>query len=166
MGNISITTNINIIEPIISLYTVNIFIRRHRNIPEESIRNDINNVMSDYFISNERFDRVVKSDIIKTIKNNVPGVDSVNLDFICKKNEDYHRKNTRSTQRANPNYNSNTLLGIDPVQGDIIVEQEELCVLRGGWLDRKGIYYSDDVKSDGLSTINIFFTGIVDNKNF
>jgi hypothetical protein len=177
MGTLSITTNINIINPIISLYCANVFVRRYKNSTEDDIRNEIINIFSDYFINNERFDRVIKADLIKTIKNSVNDVDSVNIDFICKKNEDFHRKNkenvsklkyirevrnqvdnTSNTLNIQEQFNSNVILGIDPIQGDIIVEKDEVPILRGGFFDRNGIYYSDDINSEGMCTINIIFT--------
>jgi len=56
-------------------------------------------------------------------------------------------------------YNPDAVLGIDPVQGDIVVEQDELPVLRGGWYDRNGVYYNDVTTINGLSSVNIIWTG-------
>lgn len=177
MGTLSITTNVKIIDPIISRYVINIYVRRFNNDFEDNIRNKIISVVSDYFVNNTRYDRIVKSELIKKIKEEVNGVDSVNLDFICKKNEDYHRNrnnissnsniyNTNDTNLLKPTevnpdrYDSNKILGIDTVQGDIITEKNELAILRGGWYDRNGIYYNDVPIINGLSTINIIWTGV------
>jgi len=177
LGTLSITTNVKIVDPIISRYIVNIYVRRFSNDFEDSIRNKIIGIVSDYFINSNRFDRVIKSELIKRIKELVPGVDSVNLDFICKKNEDYHRdqnikvlnSNVANTNdptllvpsAINPDrYNPNKTLGLDPVQGDIIADKTEFAVLRGGWYDRDGIYYNDVPIINGLSTINIIWTGV------
>jgi hypothetical protein len=177
LGTISITTNVKIVDPVISRYVVNIYVRRYSTYFEDNIRNQIINLVSDYFINNNRFDRVVNSELIKLIKEQVPGVDSVNLDFVSKKNEDYHRDHNILSQNSNvtntndttllpptvnnPNrYDPNLILGIDPVQGDIITEKNEYAVLRGGWYDRNGIYYNDVPILNGLSTINIVWTGV------
>jgi hypothetical protein len=62
---------------------------------------------------------------------------------------------------VNPDrYDPNKTLGLDPVQGDIIAEKNEFAVLRGGWYDRNGIYYNDVPILNGLSTINIVWTGV------
>jgi len=177
MGTLSITTNVKIIDPIISRYIINIYVRRFSTDFEDNIRNQIIGVVSDYFVNNTRYDRVVKSEIIKKIKEEVTGVDSINLDFICKKNEDYHRdrniqvinSNVANTNNptlllpspVNPDrYDPNKTLGLDAVQGDIISEKNEFSVLRGGWYDRNGIYYNDVPIINGLSTINIIWTGV------
>ena len=177
MGTLSITTNVKIIDPIISRYVINIYVRRFSTDFEDNIRNQIIGVVSDYFVDNTRYDRIVKSEIIKKIKEKVTGVDSINLDFICKKNEDYHRdrniqvinSNVANTNNptlllpspVNPDrYDPNKTLGLDAVQGDIISEKNEFSVLRGGWYDRNGIYYNDVPIINGLSTINIIWTGV------
>ena len=48
---------------------MNIYIRRYQTDVKDNIKNQIIEIVSDYFVNNERFDRIVKSDIIKTIKN-------------------------------------------------------------------------------------------------
>jgi len=177
LGTLSITTNVKIIDPVISRYVVNIYVRNYTTDTQDNIRNQIINVVSDYFINNNRFDRIIKADLITKIKEQVPGVDSVNLDFISKKNEDYHgdqniaviNSNVPNTNDAslltpsavNPDrYDSNKVLGLDPVQGDIIADKNEYAVLRGGWYDRNGIYYNDIPILNGLSSINIIWTGV------
>jgi len=176
LGTLSLTTNVIIIQPIISLYIINIYIRRYRTDIQDNIKNQIIDIISDYFINNERFDRIIKSDIIKEIKNNILSIDSVNIEFVSKKNEDYHRNGKLTNIDNNINiiknrkkykklpYDENTVLGIDPVQGDIIVNNDELPVLRGGWYDRNGVYYNDDPSTNGLSSINIIWSGINENK--
>lgn len=179
MGTISITTSVKIIDPVLSFYTMNVYIRRNSNILEDNLRNVIISNVSTYFVYNDRFDRIVRSDIIRLIKN-IDGVDSVNIEFISKKNEDYHRNRTAQNQNQNiPNtnisssdqylyptavdttrYDVNRVLGLDPIQGDIITDKNELAVLRGGWYDRNQVYYNDVPIVNGLSTINIIWTGI------
>ena len=90
MGTMSLTTSVKIIDPILSFYIMNVYVRRNTNILEDNLRNLIISNVSDYFVNNDRFDRIVRSDIIRLIKN-MDGVDGVNVEFISKKNEDYHR---------------------------------------------------------------------------
>lgn len=183
MGILSITSNVTIIQPKISLYVINVYIRRYQNDIKENIKNQIIEVISDYFIDNERFDRIIKSDIIKTIKNEIRSIDSVNIEFISKKNEDYHREGMKSLNTNNQNvledeiniiknrvvykkkpYNKDVILGLDGVQGDIVVGKDELPVLRGGWYDRNGVYYNDIPTTTGsLNSINIIWTGTNEN---
>jgi hypothetical protein len=181
LGTLSITSNVIIIQPKISLYVANVYVRRFTDDVTDNISNQIIDVMSNYFIYNERFDRIIKSDLIKTLKNEISSIDSVNIEFVCKKNEEYHREGTASKSGSTFNvledqvqvisqrkvyvktqYNPDALLGIDPVQGDIVVDKDELAVLRGGWYDRYGVYYNDTETANGLSSINIIWTGNYD----
>ena len=69
-----------------------------------------------YLSELDRDDRIVKSDIIKEIET-IEWVDSVNLSFISKKNEDYHKLNPSSV----------TIYGLDPILGDVVVNNDELA---------------------------------------
>jgi len=181
MGIISITSNVIIIQPKISLYVINIYIRRHKTDIKDNIKNQVINIVSDYFIDNNRFDRIVKSDIIRLIKNNISSIDSVNIEFVSKKNEDYHREGKKillsnhNTLEDEINiikdnkvykkkqYDPTLTIGLDPVQGDIVVNKYELPVLRGGWLDRNEIYYNNVPIHNGMGSINIIWTGTNEN---
>ena len=66
--------------------------------------------------------------------------------------------------KTNPDYKPNATLGLDPVLGDIIFEPQEIPIVRGGWYDRNGIYFSDEMDSTGLKSINIIKKGVVDSK--
>ena len=186
MGTMSITTSVKIIDPTLSFYVMNVYIRRYSNYMEDNLRNLIISAVSNYFVTNQRFDRVVRADIIRLIKN-ITGIDSVNVEFISKKNEDYHRNRTQQNQNTTitftnlspsdqylypstlpintdrvDRYDVNRVLGLDPIQGDIITEKSELAILRGGWYDRNHVYYNDVPIVNGLSTINIIWTGVND----
>lgn len=89
-GIISITSKITILDPLIRMYVANVYVRRYDDEPEENIRDQIIDYLADYFANNERYDRIVKADIIKGLKN-IEGIDSVNIEFISKANEDYHK---------------------------------------------------------------------------
>jgi hypothetical protein len=99
---------------------------------------------------------------------------------MSKKTEDYHRKNTifeqnrrnrfvlpgnEQIERPDPNYNPDEIIGIDPILGDILFEPQEIPVIRGGWVDRNKVFYSDGVDGSGLKSVNIIKKGTVDVKN-
>lgn len=231
-GIVSITSNIKIIDPIIKKFVVNIFIRRFNDVTEDNIREQIINILSDYFSNYDRYDRIVKADLISLLKQ-IEGIDSVNIEFIGKDNEDYHRDGAilsstqksvvQSTYATNSNsvnissdayrnvvsnnqsnqtnnnqkisaititnnknqgyessiyggtslsigsstvvsynelsqYDSKKMIGIDPILGDIVIGHNELVILRGGWSNRNGVYFSEDPKTTtGFNTINIIF---------
>jgi hypothetical protein len=238
-GIVSITTVIKIIDPNIQYYVMNIFVRRYDDVSEENIRENVINILSSYFADYSRYDRIVKADILGQLKS-IDGVDSINLEFVGKSNEDYHRdgallsstkktvlQSTYATSSSSVNvssdqyrtvvtaqqnqnqsspdqttsginlnltnnnmvagnntsstisignstviaynnttqYDPNKMIGIDPVLGDIVIGNNELVILRGGWTNRNGIFFSEDPKTNtGFSTINIIWKGVTPRK--
>ena len=201
MGTLSMTTEINIIQPKITKYVMHVYVRRFDYANEDNIKQQIITSLSDYLIKNTRFDRLPKADFIGLIKS-VDGVDSASVYFVGQKNEDYHknamdlgyidtpiaskyeapnnlsytanlpyRKNAptilsqgtitkNGVSRPNLAYDPKLSLGIDTVHGDIICEKDEYVVIRGGWRDRNGIWYNEDVNDNSLCSINVVFNGV------
>ncbi len=104
-------------------------------------------------------------------------IHSVDINFVSKKNEDYHRQqlineeNKRNkfaskaalkTNKPSSTYDPNAQLGLDPVLGDIIFEPSEIPIVRGGWYDRNTVYYSDNIEDKGLRSINIIKKSSID----
>ena len=237
-GIISITSTIKVIDPLIKYFVVNIFVIIYDDVSEDNIRSQIITTLSNYFSSYDRYDRVIKSDLITQIKNSVDGIDSINIEFVGKDNEDYHRDgallsstqknvvqntyvasssavnvsannytnivtaqqnqqnaaNSSNNSSSVPNtstinaalstssslsvgnstvvsynstsqYDASALIGIDPVLGDIVIGSNELVILRGGWSNRNGVFFSEDPKTTtGFSTINIIWKGVTSSK--
>ena len=237
-GIISITSTIKVIDPLIKYFVVNIFVIIYDDVSEDNIRSQIITTLSNYFSSYDRYDRVIKSDLITQIKNSVDGIDSINIEFVGKDNEDYHRDgallsstqknvvqntyvasssavnvsannytnivtaqqnqqnaaNSSNNSSSVPNtstinaalstssslsvgnstvvsynstsqYDASVLIGIDPVLGDIVIGSNELVILRGGWSNRNGVFFSEDPKTTtGFSTINIIWKGVTSSK--
>lgn len=151
LGNITVNTVIEIIQPILSKYILNIYVRKFQGYADDTIKQTIITNISTYLSNLERDDRIPKSDIINILEN-TPGVDSVNVSFISKKNEDFHKLKPTST----------LIYGLDPVLGDIVVNSNELAIIRGGWSDRNYTYYNETLDSNGLGPINIMFVGITE----
>jgi len=192
-GNIQLTRAYRIDSPKLSYYIMNIFVIRYSDSNDDAVQSEVVNAVSDYFLNFSRIDRIPKSDIVKVIAN-LNSVHSVDVQFISKKNEDYHKeeitrlKNARDAStkfelnvvksrkndliaageiepvKNDVDYSSTKVLGMDPVLGDIIFDPQELPIIRGGWYDRNGIYFSDDLSGSGLKSINIIKKGVVDSK--
>lgn len=192
-GNIQLTRSYRIDSPRLSYYIMNVFIIRYSDSNDDAVQSEVVNAVSEYFLNFSRIDRIPKSDIVKVIAA-LNSVHSVDVQFISKKNEDYHKeeitrlKNAQnaSTQfelnitgasqndltitgefdpvKNDVDYSSTKVLGMDPVLGDIIFDPQELPIIRGGWYDRNGIYFSDDLTGSGLKSINIIKKGVVDAK--
>lgn len=147
-GTKLIATDVKIVDPIISKYVLNISIVAYDHIPGDMIKNDIVNVLSDYFLNINRRDRIPKSDLVRIIEG-VEGVDSVNVRIVCKKNE--------AGKMLDPNAVN---IGVDNFN-DIIIDKNELPVIRGGWNDRSGNEYAVGISEEGLGAVNIAIKDII-----
>lgn len=177
-GNIMLTKRYVISSPIISQYIINVFITTYSDAQDDAVNSQIYNAISEYFLNFNRIDKVPKVDIVTRIAA-ISDIDSVDISFVSKKNEDYHRANliklqnlqssSSSTFKLNNTavqtsigYTASQVIGLDPVLGDILFEPNEIPVIRGGFFDRNSVYYSDDLKSLSPKTVNIFKKGTVD----
>lgn len=179
-GTIQLSKRYTITSPNLAKYTINVFVVLFSDAIMENVKNEINNAISNYFLNFNRMDRVPKKDII-SILSNFNDIDSVDISFVSKANEDYYASyiktdsNIRNTKLASlshifkpntsPTYNPNTSIGLDPIQGDILFTPDQIPVIRGGWYDRNGIHYSDTVNSSGLGSVNIIQTGTTPRKD-
>lgn len=142
-GSKIVTTIVKIIKPSIKKYIINVSIVVFEGYSQDVIKNDIVDRLSQYFLSNRRRDLVPVSDLVRIIEE-VEGVDSVNVSFISEENEIYRTSNPNGTE----------LYGLDEM-GDIIINRDELPLIRGGWKDRRGVFYSDGIYSDKPCSVNI-----------
>lgn len=174
-GVIQLTRKYKIVNPKLSYYIMNVFVIPYSDATDDSVNSQILEKISNYFLSLSRIDRIPKLDIIKQLST-ISDIHSVDIQFISKKNEDYHREmklamQNQLTKYANtgmarqlPDYNPSLTLGIDPILGDILFEPEEMPIIRGDWKNRDDVYYSADIESNGLKSVNIIKNGTVDSK--
>ena len=176
-GNIQLTKKYKIVNPKLTYYIANIYVMPYSDASDESVNSQILEKLSSYFLNLSRVDRIPKLDLIRELSS-ISDIHSVDIQFVSKKNEDYHKKSiidyqnqlnkySSGQQIAPPpsDYSSNTTLGLDPILGDILFEPDELPIIRGGWSDRNDIYFSGDIDSNGLKTVNIIKKGTIDSKN-
>ena len=180
-GNIQLTKKYRITAPDLSYYVMNVFVISYSDASDDSVNAQILDNISNYFLNMSRIDIIPKLDIIRLLSR-IKDIHSVDIQFICKKNEDYHKKakqdaedklnkyNTSfqknlSVTDMSPDYVPTATKGLDSVLGDIIFDPNEIPIIRGGWYDRNGLYYSDDVDGNGLKSVNIIKKGTVDGKN-
>ena len=154
LGSITTNTVIEIIQPRLNNYIMNIYIIKYEGYSDDTIKQNILSTTSDYLTQLQRDDRIVRSDMISAIEN-IDGVDSVSITFFSKKNEDYHKIKPDSDE----------IVGLDPVLGDIVVEKDELALIRGGWSDRNYTYYNDTPDAGGLGPLNIVFVGTTEKES-
>lgn len=187
-GTIQLSRRYKIDSPTLSYYVINVFMITYSDAIIENVQAEIYDKISNYFLNLNRTDRVPKKDLINVLSD-ITDIDSIDISFVCKKDEDYHRsfiikkdnvtKNTFSATRTSisrsnlniytpselPSYNTNKSDGIDPILGDIIFEPNEIPIIRGGWVDRNSIFYSDNLNTNGFSSVNIIKKGVTDRKN-
>jgi hypothetical protein len=180
-GNLQLTRKYRIKSPDLSYYVMNVYVMSYSDALDDSVNAQILSATSDYFLNLSRIDRIPKLDIIKALSS-IKDIHSVDVQFVAKKNEDYHKQamtdaqnklnkynssyqNDISVSTINPDYMPTETKGLDSVLGDIIFEPNEIPIIRGGWFDRNGIYYSDDIDGNGLKSVNIIKKGTIDSKN-
>lgn len=171
-GIIQLTKKYKIINPILSYYIINVFIVSYSDVQNESLEGQIRNILSDYFlnignlnlsstkVNNKDIFRIAKVDVLKQISN-ISDIHSVDIQFISKKNEDYHRN---GNIEGTIDYDPMKTIGLDPILGDILFEGNELPVIRGGWINRNNTTYNSDINSADLKSLNVIINGKVDSK--
>ena len=133
-----------IVSPIISKYAININLTIFEGYQEDTIKQQITEILSEFFLNLRRRDRVPKSDLI-TLVEQIDGIDSISINFISEKNE--------LSKKNNPDAE---LIGINSF-GDMVFEKNELILIRGGWYDRydRWIYDTTDIHNNSMINISI-----------
>ena len=171
-GRQVVTAETRIVDPIIKKYALNIVIRWFANYDKDAIRIEIRKNLDEYFLNVNRRDRIPRSDIISIIEN-VDGIDSVNVFFISEENE----KAIRDGFYFIPVYGTDPVtdqrvlienkkivlkkgedpqLGLDSF-GDVIIENNDIAIIRGGWKDRNGTFYEPIPEANKISSLNVFY---------
>lgn len=89
-GQQMVTTEVKIVEPKVQYFRMDIKVRYFEGYNKSSLYSEIRSKISEYLMNITRRDRLPKSDIIALIEA-VEGVDSVNVRFISKTEEDARR---------------------------------------------------------------------------
>lgn len=147
-GSKLISTDTKIIDPEITRYVINLTVIVFDDVPTELIKNDIYSEIGNYFIKNTRRKRIPKSDLIKLIED-VKGVDSVAITIVSQRNE--------TAKKLNPDA---AAIGLDEFN-DILIVNNELPIIRGGFSDRHGNEYVEGLSDDSLGSVNIKIKDIV-----
>lgn len=147
-GQKIVTTVVKIIDPLLVKYVVNISISIFEGYDPDTIKSQIINLLSDYFLNIRRRDKIPRSDLIAAVES-IEGVDSVSLYFVGERNE--------AAKLQSPNSPD---IGFDEF-GDIVMGKDEVVVISGGWNDRNNIYYDYGASTSTLSSINIDVRSIV-----
>ena len=155
-GQKIVTTEVKILEPKISRYIINVLITMFEGYDPATVKGQIIDSISTYFIGIRRRDKIPRSDLIAIVES-IPGVDSVTLFFVSQKNENY-AVSVSSLSDTDPK--KKIVLGLDEF-GDISFDKDEIAIITGGWSDRAGLFYDRGADLNKLSSINIDVRSIV-----
>lgn len=147
-GQKIVTTVAKILDPVIIKYVVNIAITIFEGNDPDTIKTEIANVLSDYFLNIRRRDKIPRSDLVAAIEG-IEGIDSVSLYFVGQQNEAAKAENSNAPE-----------IGFDEF-GDIVIGKDEIVVISGGWSDRNGVYYDYGASMQTLSSVNVDVRSIV-----
>lgn len=185
-GQQATSSEVVIVNPKLTMYSLNVVIRYFDDYDTDMIRDEIRNKLSEYFLSVKRRDKIPKSDLIALVEN-IDGVDSVNIFFVSRRNEEaikngYYIKSTFKVTPTTPflqegendkkkyvffnkeridtkiklEPNFDPKLGLDEF-GDIVIQDKELPIIRGGWSDRNDTYYNEFPTTGQPSSLSIYF---------
>ena len=177
-GRQVVTAETRIVDPVIKKYALNIVVRWFENYDKDAIRIEIRKNLDEYFLNVNRRDRIPRSDIISIIEN-VEGIDSVNVFFISEANENAIRDGFYliPVYGTDPVTDQRVLIenkkivlkkGEDPQIGldsfgDVIIENNDLAIIRGGWKDRNGTFYEPIPEANKIGSLNIFYKEEIQN---
>lgn len=177
-GRQVVTAEVRIVDATIKRYSLNIILRYFENFDKDALRVEIRKNLNDYFLNVNRRDRIPRSDIISILEG-IDGIDSVNVFFISEENEKaikdgYYFVPVYGVDPATDQKvlienkkivlveNEDPQLGLDSF-GDIVIGNNEIAIIRGGWVDRNKNYYNDVPLPNALGSLNIFFKDVVPN---
>lgn len=92
-GQQMVTTEISFVEPKPKMYAMNVWVRHFEGFSEIQLAAEIRKKISSYLMTITRRDRLPKSDIVALLEG-IDGIDSVNVQFISKNEEDAMRTGT------------------------------------------------------------------------
>lgn len=154
-GSKVVGTEVFIVDPKCSRFVINIAVIIFSDIPEDQVKMQIQEKLSEYFLTVRRRDRIPRSDLISIIEN-VNGVDSVNISIVSEIDE-----RQAVLQATNQRSSSNIEAPRIDEFGDIIIRDGELPIIRGGWADRNGVEYASGIDEDKPSALNVIVKDIV-----
>jgi len=86
-GQVMVTTEIEFVKPKVKKYSIDVSIRYFEGFTKQEIANDVRSAISNYLLNITRRDKLPKSDIVYILEE-IEGIDSVNVRFISKEEED------------------------------------------------------------------------------
>lgn len=166
-GRMLIGTEIEIVNPEVKYFIINIVLRYFENVDRASISSNIRSVLNKYFLNVNRSDIVPKSDLIALIEN-INGVDTCDVFFITKENEMAKKNGYYYDEWENAipvGSDEDPQVGFD-FYGNLVMNKGCIYIPRGGWKDANDNYYTVTPEEGKLGPLNIFFQTPVNNSTY
>ena len=166
-GRMLIGSEVEIVNPEIKYFTINVILRYFNTVDRTSISSNIRSVLNKYFLNINRSDIIPKSDLVSLIEA-IEGVDTCDVFFMTKENE-MAKKNGFYRDEwglSIPVYEGeDPRLGFDNY-GNLLMDKGCIYVPRGGWRDADDNYYTLTPEPGKIGPLNIFFHTAVDNSAY
>ena len=166
-GRMLIGSEVEIVNPEIKYFTINVILRYFNTVDRTSISSNIRSVLNKYFLNINRSDIIPKSDLVSLIEA-IEGVDTCDVFFMTKENE-MAKKNGFYRDEwglSIPVYEGeDPRLGFDNY-GNLLMDKGCIYVPRGGWRDANDNYYTLTPEPGKIGPLNIFFHTAVDNSAY
>ena len=177
-GRMLVNAEVEIVDPTIKKYVINIIVRYFEDIDKAQIRSSIRSLLNKYYLNINRNDIVPVSDIISLVES-VDGVDTCDVFFVNEENEraisnGYYWTNEMTwdgleyiekQKKVYVGYDEDPRIGFDDF-GNLKVNEYEVFIPKGGWKDRDGNYYTETPEDGKLGPLNIFFIDKVDSSSY
>jgi hypothetical protein len=166
-GRMLIGSEIEIVDPEIKYFTINVILRYFENVDISSVSSNIRSILNKYFLNISRSDIIPKSDLISLIEG-IEGVDTCDVFFmnrdneIAKKNGYYYDE---YGDMINVGKNEDPQLGFDSY-GNLVMNKGCVYIPRGGWKDAYDNYYTVTPEEGKMGPLNIFFQDPVDSSAY
>ena len=166
-GKMLIGTEIEIVDPEIKFFSINIILRYFENYDRTSISSNIRSLLNKYFLNINRNDIIPKSDLISLVES-IEGVDTCDVFFVSQDNELAKIRGYYYDVDGNivsVNSNEDPQVGFDSY-GNIIMNKECIYIPRGGWKDANDNYYTVTPEDGKIGPLNIFFDTSVESTTY
>ena len=166
-GRMLIGTEIEIVDPEVKYFTINIILRYFENVDRSSISSNIRSLLNKYFLNIGRSDIIPKSDLIALVEG-IEGVDTCDVFFMSKDNEMAKRNGyyyDADGDIVNVNKYEDPQVGFDSY-GNLVMDKECIYVPRGGWKDANDNYYTVTPEEGKMGPLNIIFDTPVNSSSY
>ena len=166
-GRMLIGSEVEIVDPEVKYFTINVVLRYFDNVDRASISSNIRSALNKYFLTISRSDIIPKSDLMTLIEG-INGVDTCDVFFMSKDNEMAKRNGYYYDEYGdmiNVNRGEDPQVGFDDY-GNLVMNKGCIYVPRGGWKDINDNYYTVTPEEGKLGPLNIFFQDAVSSSTY